>query len=97
MDRGAPLLHNDLHGAEGIAPSGEVRLDEPTQTGWFIVQHQRKSVPETLQHFTLERQKRAGESLLSFFKPLNLESTSAGQVNPVQAELEQQSGLPIAS
>jgi 16S rRNA (guanine966-N2)-methyltransferase len=46
---------------EGDSPPGEREL--------LVVQHSRRMTPAKMQHFTLIRQKKAGESLLSFFAP----------------------------
>ncbi len=60
---GAPRLLDNVH--DGIPDSGR---EEALKGELLIVQHSRRVALEPLQHFALARQKRAGESLLSFFQ-----------------------------
>jgi 16S rRNA (guanine(966)-N(2))-methyltransferase RsmD len=67
IDTAARLLNNVSH---GTAPSPEDfarAKNAHSGEGLLILQHHRKASPEAMEHFELRREKRAGESLLSFF------------------------------
>ncbi len=72
----------------GGAPDEEVRCDEAAEPeatpkiGMLVVQHHRRFVPQALQHFELRREKRAGESSLSFFLPVPAALAVAVAITP---------------
>jgi 16S rRNA (guanine(966)-N(2))-methyltransferase RsmD len=64
MDAAAGLLNS--------APDEAEASDEdeaPTHRELLVVQHSRRMTPAKMQHFHLIREKKAGESMLSFFAP----------------------------
>jgi 16S rRNA G966 N2-methylase RsmD len=54
---------------QGAAREAETDPDDAPQK-LLVVQHSRRVTPATLTHFDLIRQKKAGESTLSFFAPI---------------------------
>jgi 16S rRNA (guanine(966)-N(2))-methyltransferase RsmD len=63
VDAWPRLLNNQIVGTPNTRETGEM------QHGMLIVQHSRRVAPAKMTHFSLIRQKKAGESMLSFYGP----------------------------
>ena len=74
IDSAFRLLDNLHIGTAAPAEAAGVVNSGQSEGGLLILQHHRKTVPPAMKHFALRREKRAGESTLSFFEPLHAAS-----------------------